>query len=102
MKKYIFLFNVDDEDENIIETLKKIVPELKIKPFAIMHHKICEGNSIWVPEDKYLLAWFAYSYAYSYKLILNRLQIEGINGIEEGIKWYNRHVNDDLYVCIEE
>ncbi len=97
MTKYIFLYNYleGEYDRKILERIKKLIPEIVVKPFAIIGGEIISGKSIWVPEHKYLIAWTLWNY----DDLIKGIQEEGdYPTVDEGLEWYENHRNKDIYV----
>lgn len=99
MNKYIFLYNHfnDEEDTNNLRMLKLLMPDVVVKPFHIIKGEIESGKSIWVPEEKYLMAWTIYNYDDLMEYM--RTGHDDLYAtIESGLDWYETHRNNDLYV----
>lgn len=97
MKKYVFLYNVDEgELETDVMTNKLDVANVDfvVLNYSISEHKIdYEGNSLWILEDEYLIAWTILNY--EELLGIQFYDMELITEAREGIKWFNRHKDID-------
>lgn len=99
-KKYIFLYNIDSQPDDfelsMVANLKRVMPELIIRPFSIIKGKRCNGASIWVPQEKYLMAWTICNYNLLLGLPFadNNLKVT----LDDGLEWYNRHISNDIYI----
>lgn len=99
MTKYILLYNYwDDGDErDLLRVLQELMPDVEVRPFQIIGREIESGKSIWVPEEKYLMAWTIWNY---YDLIeyMHTGDDNRHSTIEEGLEWFESHRNDELFV----
>lgn len=102
MQKYIFLYNINTDYESYDEIIKnkilKAIPEAVILKGNYMMNKVFpEGESIWVPEEKYLIAWTIVNYKELLDIsFINNL--EGEVNSDDGVKWFNMHKDDEFYV----
>jgi hypothetical protein len=107
--KYVFLYNLFDDDlddelnyfeKQMVEDIKKVIPEALIldesrftypqeaKKYGFKD-EITEGKSIWIPEDKYMIAWVIANYD---NLMRNDMTLE------EGFEWFETHRNNPFFV----
>jgi len=102
MKKYIFLFNIDEDIEDVSkeyeDAAKFLGDECAIVDYTLYdreHPKKYSGKSIWVTEDYYLLAWSLVNYEY-----LRTNQEEGYEHefkLDRAIKWLDMHLDNPIY-----
>jgi hypothetical protein len=67
MTKYLMLYNIDTEnylhEEEMVNKILKAIPEAKIIDKSYMcGEEINEGRSLWIPEEKFLIAWTIANY----------------------------------------
>jgi hypothetical protein len=106
--KYVFLYNLIGEDyeyeDLLVEKIYRVVPEMKILDecrynVEINGSRIGEGRSIWVPEDKYLIAWTVANYEDLLGInLLNFNHQEYKITADDGVEWFENHRNDDFYI----
>ncbi len=101
MTKYILLYNYfgGEYDRDNLRVLKLLIPDLAIKPFQIVDGEIESGKSIWIPEDKYLIAWTIWNY----EDLMDHMRTGNpeYTTVESGIEWFEIRRNNDLYVWID-
>lgn len=99
MTKYILLYNYfgDEEECNLLRVLQELMPDVEVRPFQIIGREIESGKSIWVPEEKYLMAWTIWNY---YDLIEYIHTGDGCRyeTIEKGLEWFESRRNNELFV----
>lgn len=99
MTKYILLYNYfgDEEERNLLRALQELMPDVEVRPFQIISREIESGKSIWVPEEKYLMAWTIWN---CYDLIeyMHTGDDSTYETIENGLGWFESHRNDELFV----
>lgn len=106
--KYVFLYNLIGEDyeyeDFLVEKIYRVVPEMKILDecrynVEINGSRIGESRSIWVPEDKYLIAWTVANYEDLLGInLLNFNHQEYKITADDGVEWFENHRNDDFYI----
>lgn len=102
--KYVFLYNIypieythDEVNKNKI--LKAIPETIVLNEQRVMGKIINEGDgeSIWIPEEKYLIGWTLANYE-------DLLDISFIGNLgyevtsDCGVEWFNEHKDDEFYV----
>jgi hypothetical protein len=96
----MFLYNLDTEDlynEILVNKITKVIPETKVLDISLYNDgkDVVNGFSIWVPEDKYMIAL----------TIANYEELLGITFMNEEpdvisdylIEWFNDH-NKEQYI----
>lgn len=97
--KYYMLFNVDLEDEcgpdiQMCNNIKNAIPETKILQGSYYQgaHHPDELSSLWVPEDKFLIAWTIANY--DYLVNDDEFQISA----NEAFIWLEERKNNPIYI----
>lgn len=103
MTKYILLYNYfgDEEEYNNLKVLEWLIPDLKVRPFQIIRREKESGKSIWIPEEKYLMAWTIWNY----EDLMGYVETGDdcyYETIERGLEWYKIHAEDDIYVWFDD
>lgn len=104
--KYMFLYNIDEDyicsDEVMVNKLKIAIPETKVLNFSLCKKDFDSeeifqepGKSIWVPADKYLIAWTICNY--EYLLSISFTESDGNMSVDDGLEWWNMH-NKEQYI----
>ncbi len=95
--KYIMLYNVELESEYDYQKTKEIttaIPQAIIQPFCIYRGEIHGGvdyNSIWIPEDTFLIAWTMFNY----ELLLDPEEWD--TRITDAFDLLERHQKNEVY-----
>jgi hypothetical protein len=97
--KYILLYNYwgDEDERDLLRVLQELMPDIEVRPFQIIGREIVSGKSIWVPEEKYLMAWTIWHY-YGLTEYIHTDDDYRYETIEDGLKWFESHRNDELFV----
>ena len=104
MTKYIFLYNYwgDTQDErDSFRMSKYLIPDMVVKPFQIIGREIEEGQSIWIPEAQYLIAWTIWNHN-DLMEYMRTGDDDTYTLAEDGVEWYNMHKHDELYVWFKD
>lgn len=113
MKKYIFMYNIDDEglEQEIFENklaragIDFYIDDINIVPMFddvffnidnMQYKKVTdEGNGLWVLEDHYLVAFTILNYE-----LLTKTHWYNSEGYEvsDVLDWYDRHKDNEIFV----
>lgn len=97
--KYILLYNLGEDniaDERNKNKVLKAIPEAKIIPEQVMMGKSHEGDSLWIPEDKFLIGWTIFNYEGLLRITFDDWESEVV--ADDGVEWFERHRNTESLV----
>lgn len=105
MKKYILLFNIDEELEATSNEYSDVVKFIGNDNCVFEHYQMYhfdgeelkkyEGRSIWVTQEYYILAWCLANYEF-----LRECQEEGYEDdfkLDRANKWLEMHLENQIY-----
>jgi hypothetical protein len=103
IKKYILLYNFDEDERAIVDEVVEYVGEdqVKVMDYGLMFgEKVSDWNSLWVTEECYLVAMSAFHFAY----FVYRLD-EDFDDFKTDLayakEWFENHKNDGKYIVEE-
>lgn len=103
MKKYIFLYNVDEYDfitDTMVNKLNKANVDFKIVNHSIYEGEIKHGQSLWVLEEHYLISWSLINYEELLGIYFYTVE-KFETTANDGVEWLERYRNEKLFVMYE-
>ncbi len=111
MKKYVFMYNIDEESleqEEFKNKLNKagvdfyfedsnVVPRVDSNSLDnLIYKKVSGGSSLWVSEEHYLIAFTILNY----ENLLGFVWYDNFEGldVEYCLGWYDKHKDNELFV----